>query len=306
MDDHRLDELAADIQAHGLLDAICLHPDGRILDGRNRYRACERVGVEPRTQAWDGNGSPIDFVVSRNLHRRHLTKAQRVLAAGRIANLPAGTNQFREGVSGETPSPTRQQAAAQLDVSVSAVGRGRAILANGVPELVAAVESGTITISAANDLATLPPAEQHAVLKQDRKQIAHRAEAIRNGVSATALARERRRERICAMARDGHSSEQIAAAVKVGVETVRKTLKNAGVAAVADRIVGHARKHDPNRIINAMALDAENVTADAKLIDFRRLDHSRVEAWLVSFRTARRALDCFIHRLEKELPHGED
>lgn len=67
--------LKKDIQDNGQREPIWLH-DGRIIDGRNRYRACRELGMEPATQEWDGKGSLVAFVVSLNLHRRHLTASQ--------------------------------------------------------------------------------------------------------------------------------------------------------------------------------------------------------------------------------------
>lgn len=72
------DALTADIAEHGQREPIWLHPDGSILDGRNRWRACEVLGVAPFVCTWDGEpGEEEAFVVSLNLHRRHLDKEQR-------------------------------------------------------------------------------------------------------------------------------------------------------------------------------------------------------------------------------------
>ena len=47
--------LVADIRANDLREAIWLERDGRILDGRNRLRACEAAGVEPRFRTYRGS-----------------------------------------------------------------------------------------------------------------------------------------------------------------------------------------------------------------------------------------------------------
>ena len=67
-----LDELAADIKDQGLIEPIVLLDD-QVLDGKNRLAACKIAGVKPRFVQWDGDGSPIEWVISVNLIRRHLT-----------------------------------------------------------------------------------------------------------------------------------------------------------------------------------------------------------------------------------------
>lgn len=69
-------ELRADILANGLRMPIYTH-EGKIVDGRNRYRACEETCTTPRFEEWDGRGSLVGFVVSLNLQRRHLTSSQK-------------------------------------------------------------------------------------------------------------------------------------------------------------------------------------------------------------------------------------
>ena len=85
MEEQELAALAADIQANGLRTPILLFDD-QILDGRNRYRACQLAGVEPVTSEFAGE-DPLQFVLSANLHRRHLNESQRALVAARITNL---------------------------------------------------------------------------------------------------------------------------------------------------------------------------------------------------------------------------
>ena len=46
VDSPEFGELMADIREQGLLQPIVLH-DGRIFDGRNRFRACQHASVEP-------------------------------------------------------------------------------------------------------------------------------------------------------------------------------------------------------------------------------------------------------------------
>ena len=77
--------LCGDIKKEGLNHPVILLDD-EILDGRNRYRACVEIGIEPTYEHYKGD-DPLAFVLSENLHRRHLTASQRAALAAEVANM---------------------------------------------------------------------------------------------------------------------------------------------------------------------------------------------------------------------------
>lgn len=100
------EDLKADIAANGLLEPIWLHPDGSIVDGRNRHRACIETGTNPEFRTWGGDGSLVGFVVSLNLKRRHLTSDQKAVAA--LDALPMYEAEARDRMlAGVAPDPTQ-------------------------------------------------------------------------------------------------------------------------------------------------------------------------------------------------------
>lgn len=161
-------DLAEDIRQHGLLEPIWLHPDGRIVDGRNRYKACRASGVEPRFRTWDGRGSLVEFVVSLNLHRRHLTASQRAMSAldaeaelskeaeERRARAASDSNR-RRGSRGTDaipeveilpplePAKARDQAGKMLGVSGRYVSDAKKV-AEERPDLAEQVKTGEISL----------------------------------------------------------------------------------------------------------------------------------------------------------------
>ena len=76
MDGNRFEELLQDISDHGLIESITVF-DGQILDGRNRFKACEHLGIEPRYTSYDGD--PWQYAWSKNGQRRDLIAEQRYL-----------------------------------------------------------------------------------------------------------------------------------------------------------------------------------------------------------------------------------
>jgi len=84
--------LVASIKKNGQLNPIILY-EGKILDGKNRYRACKKLGIEPITVDYTGT-DPLAFVVASNIDRRHLTESQKAIVA--LEMLPEYEKQAKE------------------------------------------------------------------------------------------------------------------------------------------------------------------------------------------------------------------
>jgi DNA modification methylase len=80
MNEDEYQGLRRDIEAKGQREPVWTY-QGKVIDGRNRLRACMELGITPKTREWDGKGSLVEFVVSLNLHRRHLNSGQRAMCA---------------------------------------------------------------------------------------------------------------------------------------------------------------------------------------------------------------------------------
>lgn len=186
-----LDSLAADIKANGLRVPITLH-DGLVLDGRNRLRACELAGVAPRFEEWSGEGSPVSWVVSINLHRRHLNESQRAMVAARAKPMFEEEAKERQRVGGRVKGSanlreadvgkTADKAAAMVNVSPRAVESAAAVLKRAAPEVVRAVDQGRIAVSAAADLLDRPKAKQAEIV---RKVETGEAKSVREALRQT-------------------------------------------------------------------------------------------------------------------------
>jgi ParB-like chromosome segregation protein Spo0J len=144
-----LDELAANIKLTGLQNPIILHPDGSILDGVHSYKACLIAEVQPRFEIWKGQpGEECRFVLSQNLHRRHLNDRQRSIVAGKIAKLERGKPK-----QANLSLMTQREAAAALNVTERNARTGRKIVKDAPPNIVALVTADKLSLRAAEAVA---------------------------------------------------------------------------------------------------------------------------------------------------------
>ncbi len=166
------EDLVGDIRENGLREPIVLF-ESKILDGRNRAKACAAAGINPRFEPFEGSEEEATaFVISLNLRRRHLSESQRATVAARLAtlkvgrptkaehttprslpekpaNLPvfSGPLEVRRPV--QSSAPSQAAAAKMLNVSERSVRDAKAMIEKAVPGLVKAVDQGKISVASA-------------------------------------------------------------------------------------------------------------------------------------------------------------
>lgn len=175
MTDAELEELAEDIEKHGLCQPIVLNRDeSTVIDGRNRLRACQIAGANTGEDYLVTTALPemtegeiLDYVISANLHRRHLSAGQKAALAYKLKPMYAEAAKKRQREHGGTapgkPKETlvanspqvseherksREQAAKAVGSSGRSVSDFEAIKKEA-PDLAEKVENNEMTLNAA-------------------------------------------------------------------------------------------------------------------------------------------------------------
>ncbi len=164
MSDEEAIGLLDDIRENGLQKSIETF-EGKILDGRNRYLACLKLGEEFDYEYVELDGGeisdPVAYVLSANLHRRQLTPSQRAMVADKARGLydkrakerqKLSEGRGKKGVITLPPLKARDEAGKAVGVGGSLVDRARKVRTKGVPELGKAVEDGRMSVSTAAEL----------------------------------------------------------------------------------------------------------------------------------------------------------
>lgn len=185
IDEENLSDLAKDIRTNGQQVPIERH-DGKIIDGRRRFKACRMVGVTPKfrdVQIPD----PVAYVLSLNLHRRHLSSTQLSMCAARAAalsdklrdeakerqRLSKGRGQKGPENLPDLKGDSRDQLGKAFGVSGKSVDHAAKVLTKGTPELIKAVDDDLIAVSTAAKATTLSEEEQEGIVKRASEKAAN-------------------------------------------------------------------------------------------------------------------------------------
>lgn len=158
-----------DIRTHGQRETVKLSIDGQLVDGRNRLKACQELGIDCMTEVV-GDPDLTSYIISENLYRRHLNDNQRARIGAKLATRSAG-NQAQFGQMAELKEviPTQNQVAELLNVPARTIRKARAVAEQGVVELNELFDEGKVSLHLAERVAKgLSVTEQREYVEQVR------------------------------------------------------------------------------------------------------------------------------------------
>lgn len=153
-----LEELRADIESRGMINAITIY-EGMVLDGWHRYQIAMAIGKAVKSEPLPAGADPIQWAMSKNLRRRHLTSSQRALIAAQIAD---HRNQGRPGEGEKTLAAS----ADELNVGERTAARARKVLDNAEPEVTHQVRTGRASLNDAESIADETPTAQRQAARR--------------------------------------------------------------------------------------------------------------------------------------------
>ena len=129
MPEDEFNGLVFDVARNGFIDPVIITHDGLILDGWHRYRVAKQLGKVSELVFEKLTGiSPNDFVVSKNIRRRHLTASQRAQMVVEANEwVPKGTNQFTMDAPNGVSSKSKEVLAKEANVGLGTIDRAKQV-----------------------------------------------------------------------------------------------------------------------------------------------------------------------------------
>lgn len=250
--------LVADIKVNGLRDPITTH-DGMILDGGNRIRACHEAGIEPHFREFEGE-SIVGYVLSMNLHRRHMTPGQQaaIVASAQDWEKAQTHGGDRKSDQGATLHLETSETRAKISGASKRTQKNADKVAKADPELAKEVAQGTTTLPKALKKVNgskpsmpkpepeIPPADHPAA-----EALEQEIEQLRDSLEALNAENEELRNQLAAKLFTGTDDEKIEhlGRLKYLTEENRKlNILNHGLQATNDRFMRENNAFQRNQV----------------------------------------------------------
>ncbi len=140
--------LKDNIEDHGQREPIIIF-EGMVLDGWHRYRACMELGLKPAQFNFDASEDPVAYVISQNLHRRHLTASQRAAAVVACQEWAPARRPNKSAPGAELPK-TAKQLATMAGTGTRTIEQAKTAHKAGLGD---AVKEGAVTAKEAASMA---------------------------------------------------------------------------------------------------------------------------------------------------------
>ena len=198
------DAFVDDVKANGIINHLIYWVDSDgvmwLIDGRNRAKAAEALKLKMPSKEWKGD-DPVSWIISQNLHRRHLTPTQRSIVSQGVeghfkkqAEARHREGSRKGGLSDVTTTPNKAtqklgepsdrhdreaeaQAAKLLGISRETHRQGKKVVKDGVPGLVDMCRQGEVSVAVASEVSKLSAKEQEAIVEQGPKAVQQAAKA---------------------------------------------------------------------------------------------------------------------------------
>lgn len=229
LSDAEYQTLKESIEKHGIYSSIVVNTRDEILDGHNRYRVCQELGLNPTVEVkfFDDPEEEKIFVIEANLKRRQLSEIERIdlvrklepieaelakrrqlahLKAGNGAPIsPSGSDEHNgNGQEGRV----REIMAEKAGVSPTTYYKGKTVLEEAPEEVKEKVRSGDMSINEGFKQVR-PPREGRK--SKEAKDVVFLPESLFDAViEALQQAKENGEEKI-PFRHDGHSVKSVGA-----------------------------------------------------------------------------------------------
>lgn len=194
--------------------------EGMVVDGWNRYKAANELGMDCPSKELDAWIDPVAFVRAQNKDRRHLPLSAWALIEVSLREWKPSHRPDK----GELSSPLRasnQEMADAVGVTKRTIQQAKAVQSNATPEVIAAVKSGEIGLPKAAAIAKLPKEEQAAAIHKPAPKAApeappapanHELEEAVSTINELAAENDQLRDRVAVAAMSGTDEERAMAA----------------------------------------------------------------------------------------------
>jgi N6-adenosine-specific RNA methylase IME4 len=186
------DDLVTDIEKHGLREPIVKY-EGKILDGRNRFVAALEAEVEITEVEYDGDDA-LEFVMSKNKHRRHLSEPQKHDVGAEYANLRRGRPQKGKPATLpilakaiERDRVTQAEASKVMGVSERSIRAATVVHEKAIPAIRKRYKQGHVATHIAQKIARMPSEQQEEIAELPTKDIPGAVKKVQRAVKEKEL-----------------------------------------------------------------------------------------------------------------------